>query len=244
LIEYFQYWVADVIGIQSEADLEKMNKWVKKNKRKLELLKNWLADRSNTGCSICINRTILAGRIVLVYAGNMGIAQDVSQLVELAFKLRDKSDIGFLFIGRGKNFTQLRKNTIDLNLENILFYDEISPEEIPGLYSQCHIGLISLDSRHQTSNIPGKFISYTQAGLPVLAVVNEGNDLINIIKDHRMGVALTSTNAKSSDEIYADLIKIVLTTEISENCRSFYLQNYLTKIAAKQIISSLRDNLP
>ena len=36
------------------------------------------------------------------------------------------------------------------------------------------IGLVALDPRHRTHNIPGKFLTYMQSGLPVLASVKCG----------------------------------------------------------------------
>lgn len=45
-------------------------------------------------------------------------------------------------------------------LDNVVFFDEIDPDEIPGLYSPCHVGLVALDPRHKTHNIPGKFLTY------------------------------------------------------------------------------------
>jgi len=44
----------------------------------------------------------------------------------------------------------------------VVFHDEIEPSEIPGLYSQCHAGIVALDPRHKTHNLPGKFLSYMQ----------------------------------------------------------------------------------
>jgi hypothetical protein len=54
----------------------------------------------------------------------------------------------------------------------VVFHDEIHPDEIPGLYAQCHVGMVALDPRHKTHNIPGKFLTYMQSGLPVLANIN------------------------------------------------------------------------
>ncbi len=56
---------------------------------------------------------------------------------------------------------------------------------MPGLLAQCHVGLLSLDPDHKTHNIPGKFLTYLQAGLPVLARVNAGTDLARIIETER-----------------------------------------------------------
>jgi len=59
--------------------------------------------------------------------------------------------------------------------------------ERPGLYAQSCIGLVALDFCHKTHTIPGKFLSYMKAGPSVLARVNLGNDLINLILDYQLG---------------------------------------------------------
>ena len=38
---------------------------------------------------------------------------------------------------------------------------------------------------HKTHNLPGKFLSYMQSGLPVLASINPGNDLAELILKRR-----------------------------------------------------------
>jgi glycosyltransferase involved in cell wall biosynthesis len=70
---------------------------------------------------------------------------------------------------------------------NTLFCEEVDSKEMPGLLAQCHVGLLSLDPRHSTHNIPGKFLTYLQAGLPVLARVNTGTDLAHLIERERVG---------------------------------------------------------
>ena len=89
-------------------------------------------------------------------------------------------DVGFVFVGRGTDLVRLKTQSEHRELTNILFFDEIEPDEIPGLYAQCDIGLLSLDKKHKTHNIPGKFLSYMRAGLPVLASVNKDNDIIRL----------------------------------------------------------------
>jgi hypothetical protein len=42
-----------------------------------------------------------------------------------------------------------------LRLANVLFFDEIHPDENPGLYAQCHVGLVALDHR-QVSQYSGQ----------------------------------------------------------------------------------------
>lgn len=198
-IANYQYRSADIIGVQAQGNLGFFAAGqISGLNAKLEVLHNWLADEPNRGCSIDISQTSLSGRCIFVYAGNMGAAQDMDKLVRLAIVLSDRRDIGFLFVGRGSEVERLRAMAHDADLTNIVFEDEIDPADIPGLYAQCHVGMICLDGRHKTHNIPGKFLSYMRAGLPVLASVNPGNDLVELIAKHDLGRA-------SVDQSGADL---------------------------------------
>jgi len=83
-------------------------------------------------------------------------------------------------------------NITPVKLRRAAFHDEIDSAENPGLYIQCHVGIVALAPRHKIHNLSGKFLSYMQAGLPVLASINPGNDLAELI--HREGVGRVCTD--------------------------------------------------
>lgn len=184
-----QYSVADVIGIQSPSNSVLLDGWERPGRRRIEVLQNWLAQAPDVGCSIRIDATRLKSRKIFVYAGNMGIAQGMDILLQVAESLRARQDIGFLFVGRGSEYERLSLAATERGLDNVVFHGEIDPSEIPGLFAQCHVGLLVLDPRHKGHNIPGKFLAYMQAGLAVLARVNAGTDLIGLIERERVGLA-------------------------------------------------------
>jgi glycosyltransferase involved in cell wall biosynthesis len=187
MVERYQYHQADVIGVQSPNNLTYFKQHNPKAQARLEVLWNWIGKIKETPCSIDLSMTRFASRKIFVYAGNMGVAQGMDSLIELAEALKDECNIGFVFIGRGSEVKRLKDLVHLKKLNNILFFDEINPSEIPGLYRQCSVGLIALDSRHRTQNIPGKFLTYIQASLPVLCFGNKGNDLQYIINEYNFG---------------------------------------------------------
>lgn len=192
----YQYSVADVIGIQTPGNATYFAEWQRTTGRRLEVLHNWLATAPSRSCAVSVAQIGLGGRWIFVYAGNMGVAQGLDAILQLAERFRDRTDIGFLFVGRGAEAPRLKERARLMGLENIVFHDEIDPDEIPALYAQCHVGLVSLDPRHRTHNIPGKFLSYLQAGLPVLAAVNPGNDIVSLIQAEKVGRVCTSGEAE------------------------------------------------
>ena len=106
-----------------------------KSIRRVEVLQNWLGKASNKKCSIQLKNTHLAGRKVFIYAGNMGVAQGMDILLDLTEQLKNRDDVGFLFVGRGIFTKKLKDEIKSRKLENILFFDEIHPDEIPELYA-------------------------------------------------------------------------------------------------------------
>ncbi|MSR05515.1 MAG: glycosyltransferase WbuB [Gemmatimonadetes bacterium] len=187
MFERQQHNAADVIGIQAPSNGPYLEHLGQKQGLRIEVLWNWLAPAPDTGCSISVAATTLASRTIFVYAGNMGVAQAPDALVDLAERLKHRKDIGFLFVGRGSELPRLRASAERLGLDNVLFRDEIDPAEVPGLLAQCHVGLVALDVRHRTHNIPGKFLAYLRAGLPVLARTNANNDLVGLIENGGVG---------------------------------------------------------
>lgn len=233
----YQYSVADVIGVQTPGNLAYFNVLGSRSKApRLEVLHNWLSHAPDSGCSISVQKTALRGRKIFVYAGNMGIAQGMDILLDLAEQLKSRSDIGFLFVGRGSDAKRLRDQANERYLDNVVFFDEIDPDEIPGLYAQCHIGLVALDPRHKTHNIPGKFLSYMDAALPVLANINPGNDLVDLISSARVGAACTDQSVDSLARLAEKLlVQLDQDQEVQDRCRVLAKTMFSPEATARQI---------
>lgn len=236
--EKFQYSVADMIGVQAFANL---NYFSNHNYKNIEVLQNWLTPNPVLRCSIDVSRIFNQHQKIFVYAGNMGIAQEMSALLNLADELLFRKDIGILFVGWGSEMAALERQARERGLSNIVFHNTIPSDEIPGLYSQCHIGLIALDPRHKTHNIPGKFLSYLQSGLPVLAIVNEGNDLHSIIDRYKVGRVTSDNSPKNLRNLAESIVDEIQSSKnnIGERCKKVSDEFFTTRRAAVQIIHSL-----
>jgi glycosyltransferase involved in cell wall biosynthesis len=122
----------------------------------------------------------------------------------------------------------------------VVFHDEIDPEEIPGLYAQCHLGIVALDPRHKTHNLPGKFLSYMQSGLPVLASINPGNDLAELIQREGVGRVCTDHSADTLQRLAVELAdEIISGKSVSARCRALSAKFFSPEAAVKQIAAAL-----
>jgi glycosyltransferase involved in cell wall biosynthesis len=242
-IAQYQYYFADVIGVQTGGNEKYFKQWhANGGDRRIEVLENWLTKAPYKKASISISKTHIANRKIFIYAGNMGVAQNAMLFLELANLLKLNVNIGFIFVGRGSEKKKFKSYAEVNKLYNVIFCDEITPEEMPDLFSQCHIGLVALDPRHKSHNIPGKFIAYMQSGLPILGLVNEGNDMVQLVRQNKVGKISTS---RKIDDLYE--LAISALGMLSEDpscvlrCKKLAEQLYGTEKAATQILSALRE---
>lgn len=236
-----QYLNADVIGTQSPNNYLYLSKKLHNFPKNIEVLWNWSGPACYTPCSIDLSKTKLQGKLCFVYAGNLGVAQGTDQIITLLRVASKYKNIGFLFVGRGSEKLALINRCKSENINNVLFYDEIKPSEVHDLYAQCHVGLVILDPSHTTHNIPGKFISYLQGGLKIFALVNSGNDLIELINREKLGFSASGVDSSELDQLLAGLIKdIDLDDNFRSKSRNYFLSHFTSDKAAMQIVNSFK----
>lgn len=232
----YQYSLADVIGVQTPGNLRYFDRWTRAPGRTLEVLPNWLGAPGRARSPIQVEHSTLAGRKILVYAGNMGVAQNMDAIVELAARMRNRSDLGFLLVGRGSEVRRLKGEVTSRGLDNVLFFDEIDPDEIPDLYRQCHSGIVSLDPRHKSHNIPGKFLTYMQCGLPVLANVNAGNDIAGLVRDWKVGAICENGDAEALARQFDEVLAQSQRNEMRTRCRRLFVELFSVERTVRSIV--------
>lgn len=235
--EGFQYNLADKIGIQSASNIDYFKKNYPMHLNKIEVLENWMHQRSPVKTIINLKNSSLKGRFIFVYAGNFGKSQKIEQLLNLASFFEEYKNIGFLFIGSGSEFENINEVIRNNSSSNILMLNSVPSQELISVYNQCDIGLITLNLDHSTHNIPGKFISYLLSGLPVVAITNQGNDLIEIINKNNLGVAFSSQKMGFIKENVLKFINSFNKDQVAVKCVNFAKKNYSPQKAATQIIN-------
>lgn len=237
--EIEQYDAADVIGVQSPANLSYFMEDPVLRARRVEVLYNWTAlQEKGIPVSHYRDQLGLKGKVVFFYGGNIGVAQDVDNMVRLAQDLRNEERAHFLFVGDGSESGRLRSMISDLGLANMTVHGAVAQDEYLAMLSEFDVGLISLDRRLRTQNFPGKMLGYMYHSLPILASINPGNDLREILERH--GAGLVSVNGE--DKVLRDnAIRLLrdegLRRRMGLNARRLLDETFSVEAAAGQILS-------
>ena len=239
--ELLQYDAADVIGVQSPANLKYFEAGKGGGPRELEVLFNWTVPFAPRSTGAERSRLGLEGKTVFFYGGNIGVAQDMDNLLRLAARLGDEPSVHFLFVGDGSEVERLKCATVEQQLDNVTFHAGVDQERYLAMVAEFDVGLLSLDRKLATQNFPGKMLSYMQASLPILASVNPGNDLRQVVESAEAG--LVTWNGED-DRLAANARRLARDPELRRSmgleARRLLEQTFLVSRAAKQLLSHAR----
>ncbi|PJZ58169.1 glycosyltransferase family 4 protein [Leptospira barantonii] len=237
--ESLNYHSADRIGIQSPKNLE----WFQTQfarKKGTEVLYNWAENSSNnskTNFKTYRSTLGLDGKVVFFYGGNIGHAQDMSNIVRLAENLKEYPKAHFLLIGNGDEVELVRDGVQRKSLNNLTLLDPVSQDEFKRILAEFDIGLFSLHKNHQTHNFPGKVLGYMVEGMPILGCVNPGNDLKDVIENAKAGFVSVSGEDSLLKENAIRLMDESLRNSMGLNAKKLLKDRFSISSAMSQILS-------
>lgn len=240
------YNVSTVIGVQSIKNLQYFQSKSEFKNLPTELLYNWTRQEKNphdppADKFISLRKSLnLENKIIFFYGGNFGIAQDLHYVLNLVSELQDLNHIHFVFLGEGseeKNIMQIKDN---LNLSNVSIVKSLPRDQFDAAVRECDVGIISLSPKFKTHNIPGKLLAYLQHSKPVLASLNEDNDLIDMINDGEFGCySIGHDKEKFLSNVKLLANNAVLRNQKGENGKKFLEEYFNVSNASKQIIKTV-----
>ena len=148
----------------------------------------------------------MSDRFNIVYAGNMGAAQDLRNVLHAAKLLADLDRLQFVFIGDGTERALLEETARSEGLTNVRFLPRQPMERMPAYYALADATLVHLrDDPLFEITIPGKTQSCLSAGKPILACVN--GDAADLVARARAGICAKPNDprdlARAVRELYA-----------------------------------------
>ncbi len=121
------------------------------------------------------------GKLSILFAGNVGDAQDFPAILDAADRLKYRHDIRWLIVGDGRRSSWVSEQVQARGLgDRVLLLGRYPLERMPAFYARADVLLVSLKKDPTFSmTIPGKLQSYLAAGRPIIGMLDgEGSDVI------------------------------------------------------------------
>ena len=164
----------------------------------------------------------------IMFAGNIGEAQDFPSILEAAKQLKEEKDVQWIILGGGRREKWVKSKIKEYGLENCFhLLGSFTLNKMPEFYANADAMLFSLKDEYIFSiTIPAKVQTYLACGKPILAMVNgEGG---KVVVDAKAGL---SCAAESPRELAQNILKMKTMrekdlSEMGENARKYYDENF------------------
>ena len=234
--ESVNYKFASKIGVMSPSNLQFfVNQGT--NTSKFEVLFNWSAlPALPSKASAYREKLNLKDQIVFFYGGNIGHAQKMMNLINLAKQFKAFPNAHFLFVGKGDEVELVLSKKEEYDLDNLSYLPSVDQVTYFEMLNEFDVGLFSLHPDHKTHNFPGKLLGYLAYQKPILGCVNKGNDLKEIVNEANAGVVV---NSDDEEELFKAAMNLFESKErrkkMGQNGRKLLMEKFSVESACKQI---------
>ncbi len=234
------YKYYDYVFISSKSYISIVRKRIELNK--VIYFPNWADLRFEKSLKEKINDKIfLKEKVNILYAGNIGEAQDFNTLINASKKINNNK-IKFIILGDGRFKYEFVKivNSNGLN-KNFIFLNSVSNKEVLKYLNSADYLYLSLnDSKLFNMTVPAKLQTYMAIGKPIIANINgEGADLI---KDSKSGFVADSGDSNGLIKIFHQILKLSKDEALKKGLsgREFYQKNFKSELRKKELLKILK----
>lgn len=146
----------------------------------------------------------IGDRFVVGYSGNLGQGHEFETVLAAAERLREDSQLCFLFIGGGKKFTELSEAVRQRRLDHLFCFRPYQERRVLKLsLGAADVHLISLRPELEGLIVPSKLYGIAAAGRPIIAITAPDGEIAGLVRQHDCGVVIEP----SRGEYLADTLR-------------------------------------
>lgn len=178
---------------------------------------------------------------IIMFAGNIGEAQNMENVMKSALLLKDEKDIHFVFVGDGRKKTWIEEFAKQNKLEDTVHLMGRWPiDTMSAFFAKADVMLVSLaDEIAFNLVLPAKVQAYMVNKKPILAMLNgEGQE---VVKAAKCGWCVNSDDVEGMAKTIKEVSELSHKDRISigENGYKFYLENFELNLCIDKVQNSL-----
>ena len=189
-----------------------------KNKSKLHIIPNFVDTNiykpiSNENLELNPTLFPVTESLKVMYAGNIGHAQDWNPLIVLAEELKN-DPIEFFVIGEGAEKETLISEKSGRKLEKLHIIPYQSRELMPSLLSYSDIQFIFMAPQTESHGFPSKVYTIMACSKPLIVCSGENTPIINFLNNKDCAFLITERDLQTKVKTMVDILRNTSLAEI------------------------------
>lgn len=175
---------------------------------------------------------------ILIYGGNLGIAQGIPFLIECLDANKDREDCHILVIGDGLYYQKLEDWYKVRVPKAVTVMKGLPKTDYDKLVRACQVGLIFLDFRFTIPNFPSRLLSYLEYKMPVICATDPNCDMGVMAEENGFGYYAPSNDVRAVTAVINRMLASDL-KKMGEKGYEFLKKNFLVENTYNAIIKHL-----
>jgi glycosyltransferase involved in cell wall biosynthesis len=137
------------------------------------------------------------GGFVALYAGNLGLYQDLDTMLDAAKMLMSAGcNATLVLAGNGAREEHIRERVRTEGLSNVRVLALIPADRYPMAVAAADVCIVTLHPKSFGLGVPSKFYGLLAAGRPVIAMVPEGSEVAKVVEEEMCGIRVDPGDAE------------------------------------------------
>ncbi len=173
----------------------------------------------------------------ILYAGNIGLAQEWDLIIKLAKEIRDFK-INIWIIGEGLRKVYLESEIEKYRLNNIKLLPYYDRKYMPAINLFADIHFIAMDKKVEKYGFPSKVYTIMASGKPMIVVSSKDTPIVSFLKDLDAALLVTDHSlSKFKKELLKLHNSIDLRNKLGSNGRQEIIKKYSKKVVINQYVN-------
>ncbi len=172
---------------------------------------------------------------VIIYAGTLGLLQDLDIMAGCADRLKGYGDILFLIVGGGARRDEFARLVEERGLKNVIMAPPVSSIELNDYINLSHLGInANTNHPHNDMALPVKMFTYMACAKPVV-LANTG-EIAEVVRTYRIGECIPP----GDEEAFINgILKFYNDRQLGEDCGANGLALVLEKFSSVKLSDQL-----
>jgi glycosyltransferase involved in cell wall biosynthesis len=169
---------------------------------------------------------------VVMYSGNMGVAHSFDDILEVARRFRDRSDVVFVFVGDGVRRAEIESFREREELQNVTLLPYQEQSRLAFSLSAADAHLVSLREGFEGLVVPSKAYGIMAAARPIIYQGDPGGEIARMVADNEAGLLVRQGDV---DALEAAVVRLMedrpFARRLGERGRQVLVEQYSRRAA-------------
>jgi len=191
---------------------------------------------------VAINQCLwpTSSSLKLMYAGNIGYAQDWEVFLGVAKELK-KENVDFFVIGDGVLKVYLQEKIAENDLSRVHLFPYQSRETIPYLIASADMQFVFMSKQVENFGFPSKVYTIMACGKPLLVCSGRDTPIINFLENKKCAILITEDDLAKKTGQAVEVLKTIAKKELNAMGKKGF--TYINLNYSKEIVTDMYINL-